>query len=203
MRLMGRRYWIFDLDGTLTLPIHDFGAIRRMLGLPAERGILESLASLPPERSAVLRERLDAHEHELARSATVAAGAEALLADLRARGVTLGIFTQNNTRNVDTTLAATGLTEYFDPDDVSSRDHAPPKPRPDGIIRLLERWGADPSTAVMVGNHPIDSQAGRAAGAATVHVGLATPSCACADLEVRSLTELLTHPAPNGAPKTR
>ena len=33
--------WIFDLDGTLTIPDYDFPAIKRQLGLPPGRGILE------------------------------------------------------------------------------------------------------------------------------------------------------------------
>lgn len=35
------RAFIFDLDGTLTLAVHDFEAIRRSLGIPAGVPILE------------------------------------------------------------------------------------------------------------------------------------------------------------------
>ena len=51
--------FIFDLDGTLTVAVHDFDAIRAELGLPVGRPILEELATLPLAEAAELRERLD------------------------------------------------------------------------------------------------------------------------------------------------
>ena len=36
---LGRRHWIFDLDGTLTVAAHDFAAIRRTLGIPPGRDV--------------------------------------------------------------------------------------------------------------------------------------------------------------------
>ena len=32
--LLKRKHWIFDLDGTLTIAVHDFNAIRKELGIP-------------------------------------------------------------------------------------------------------------------------------------------------------------------------
>ncbi|MEY4949417.1 MAG: hypothetical protein RL698_1628, partial [Pseudomonadota bacterium] len=46
-RIRGARHWIFDLDGTLTVAMHDFDAIRTALDLPTGRPILEALAELP------------------------------------------------------------------------------------------------------------------------------------------------------------
>ncbi|HIN00314.1 MAG TPA: HAD family hydrolase, partial [Deltaproteobacteria bacterium] len=37
--LLQRKYWIFDLDGTLTVAVHDFNAIRNELGIPAGQPI--------------------------------------------------------------------------------------------------------------------------------------------------------------------
>ena len=41
------RHWVFDLDGTLTVPVHDFALIRRALDIPADADILGHLAALP------------------------------------------------------------------------------------------------------------------------------------------------------------
>ena len=75
----------------------------------------------------------------------------------------------------------------------SRKKDGAPKPRPDGILRLLAGWKAVPADAVMIGNHRIDLEAGRAAGITTVHVD---PSGTFewsehADLEVESLRDML------------
>ena len=44
MTLRHLTHWVFDLDGTLTLAVHDFAAIRRHLGIPAQADILHHLA---------------------------------------------------------------------------------------------------------------------------------------------------------------
>ena len=165
-----RRHWIFDLDGTLTEPVHDFDAIRAMLAVPAGRGILEHLESLDAEQRTPLLDKLDAHEWNLAGRAVRAGGAVELLERLRVRRCRLGILTRNNRANVRRTLAAAGLGGYFDERYVRTRDDARPKPDADGIAQLLEAWAAEPADAVMVGDHAIDVEAGRRAGCTTVFV---------------------------------
>ncbi|MEE8311946.1 MAG: HAD family hydrolase [Candidatus Binatia bacterium] len=190
--LASRRHWIFDLDGTLTVPAHDFDEIRRMFGLPEGRGILESLDALPPARAKVLRAGLDEYEYELAAASIVAEGAVALLEMLAELDVRTGIVTRNSLRNLECTLEAIGLAGHFALDDLVTRDcpRSRPKPQPDGILYLLESWGADASSSVMVGNHVIDVEAGRAAGAATVLVATCDEPPA-ADLTVGSLSDLV------------
>jgi len=187
-----RGHWIFDLDGTLTRAVHDFDEMRRMLGLAPTVGILEALATMSLEQAAPLVERLDAYEYDLACTASAAEGAHELLTRLRRRGARLGIFTRNNTRNVEATLAAAGLGGFFDPAYLVTRDHGTPKPEPAGIFRLLGLWRAEPSQAVMVGNHASDVEAGRAAGTFTIYVDPAGTfdGYRDADLAVRSLVEI-------------
>ena len=43
------RNWVFDMDGTLTVAVHDFAAIRVALDIPAEHDILTHLAALPAD----------------------------------------------------------------------------------------------------------------------------------------------------------
>lgn len=191
--LLTYQYWIFDMDGTLTLAKHDFSAIRHTLGLPPDQTILESLAALPPKTAAPLYERLQAIELEIAKRSEAAEGAHELLAYLSAQGVRLGILTRNSALNIEVSLAAAGLAQYFAPLDLISRDCAPPKPHPAGIQRLLTQWQAQPHEAVMVGDFVYDLQAGRAAGTATLYIdpSAAFPAREQADWCIRSLRELL------------
>lgn len=198
MTLLARRHWVFDLDGTLTLAIHDFDAIRAELGLPAGRTILEALAELPQRERQERLERLDAIELRLARVSRPQPGAGPVLEALTERGARLGILTRNSRRNAFETLRAAGLEHFFEPECVLGRDQAPPKPSPAGVLQLLARWGAGPASSVMVGDFAFDLQCGRAAGALTVYLD---PSgrfdhAALADHRIRRLDELLAEPLP-------
>lgn len=170
MSVLETRYWIFDLDGTLTVAAHDFDAIRKELGLPAGRPILEELERLGRERSGPLFTRLDEIEMELARSAQVAPGAERLLEALATRGARLGILTRNSLRNTRETLRAIGLERFFPEEALAGREAATPKPDPAGVHHLLALWGAEPRDALMIGDYRYDLEAGRAAGTATIYV---------------------------------
>jgi len=192
MGLLGRRHWIFDLDGTLTVAVHDFEAIRRALGLPAGVPVLEAIAREPAARAAALLARLDLLEHEYAARAEPQAGARALLEGLHGRAARLGIVTRNSGSIARATLDRCGLLDLFDPDCIVGREAATPKPSPAGVRRLLEAWSAEPEDAVMVGDFQFDLRAGRDAGTATVYVDFAGEArwCHLADVHVPSLGAL-------------
>jgi len=168
MPVRRRRHWIFDLDGTLTLPVHDFDGLRHALGLPHGEPILEAIARLRPDDAARTTRRLDGMELTLAERAQPQPGAAPMLAALRARGCRFGILTRNSEANALVTLRAAGLAEFFAPADVIGRETCAPKPSPDGITTLLLRWRTSAPEAVVVGDYLYDLQAGRAAGTATV-----------------------------------
>lgn len=186
-------HWIFDLDGTLTVAVHDFAAIRRELEIPDGSDILGHLTSLPAHHAQPLHDRLQEIELELAGMTQAAAGALALLQHLQERGAKLGILTRNTRENALRTLELVGLGRFFDPTHVLGRDEALPKPDPDGIHRLARIWGTGPETTVMVGDYQYDLQAGRSAGALTVHVDTTRnfrwPELA--DVSVGTLEELI------------
>ncbi|MDD2733148.1 MAG: HAD family hydrolase [Desulfuromonadaceae bacterium] len=170
-KLKNRCCWIFDLDGTLTLPIHDFAFIRRELVIPDGSDILDHLDTLEPEESALRRLRLDEIERELADSAVAAPGVSDLLDLLAGLDFRLGILTRNSREIALMTLEAIGARCYFKDDHVLGRDEAAPKPDPAGILHLLGQWQTRPDKVVMVGDYLFDLQAGRNAGAVTIHVG--------------------------------
>lgn len=169
--LAARRHWVFDLDGTLTLAVHDFGLIRRELDIPAGQDILGHLGGLPAAEAAAKRAWLIAHERELADASVAAPGAVALLRGLHARGCELGILTRNDHALARLTLAEIGVEDLFAHEALIGRDEATPKPHPAGLLLHAARWAVSPRALVMVGDHGYDLEAGRAAGAMTVFVG--------------------------------
>ncbi len=186
-----RPLWIFDLDGTLTRPQHDFAAIREELGIPPDADILAWIAAQPCAERSALEQALDRIELEHAACSERAPGADALIRWLAERGARLGVLTRNSSASAEIALRAIGLWSKIDW--LLAREHSAPKPAPDGIVQLLHLARAGTHQAVMVGDHLNDLMAGRAAGVATVHVdhrGLFAWS-GWADYEVATLDELL------------
>ena len=172
MSLKEVKHWVFDMDGTLTVAVHDFPAIREALGIPAQDDILTHLAALPAEEAAAKHAWLLEHERDLALGSKPAPGAVELVRDLAARGYRLGILTRNAQELAHVTLQAIGLADCFAVEDVLGRDDAAPKPDPDGLLKLARAWDVTPSDMVMVGDYRFDLDCGRAAGARTVLVNL-------------------------------
>jgi len=169
--ILARSCWIFDLDGTLTIPVHDFPAIRMALGMTEnDTDILQFLSSLPSDEGALRHARLIEIEYELADKTAAAPGAGRLLDTLFRRDARVGILTRNTREIALHTLGRIGLKGYFSADDILGRDEAAPKPHPEGIEKLLGVWRKKPAETVMVGDYLFDLQVGRAAGTATIHV---------------------------------
>ncbi|UAW97636.1 HAD family hydrolase [Halopseudomonas nanhaiensis] len=163
----GIRGWVFDLDGTLTVAQHDFPAIRRELGIPAEFDILTHIAAQPEPSRSELSERLDAIENRLAEAVQPALGAAQLIRYLHGRGDRLAILTRNIRSVALSSLRTLGVADCFDDAHVLGRDEALPKPDPDGILQMLDRWQLNQADVVMVGDFRFDLEAGRAAGCRT------------------------------------
>ncbi|GFO70502.1 haloacid dehalogenase [Geomonas limicola] len=168
--ILRRGHWIFDLDGTLTVAIHDFASIRAALGVPSGSDILEHLEALPLAQAELMRQKLVAIEEELAGRTEAAEGALGLVEKLHGRGARLGVLTRNTRDIALATLRRIGLEGYFSKRDVLGREEALAKPDPDGLYRLAREWGVVPNVMVMVGDYGFDLETGRAAGAATIHV---------------------------------
>jgi len=198
VEVVRREHWIFDLDGTLTVPAHDFAAIKRELGFPLDCDILGHLETLEPEQQQAKRLQLDQIEEQIAAHAQLAHGAGELLKTLSQQGVALGILTRNSKENALTSLRAIGLLDYFDHVCVLGREETLPKPDPQGIHHLLDHWGAEPENAVMVGDYLYDLLTAKAAGVGAVHLDtggdFAWPEHT--DLGVTSLVILRDHYSP-------
>ena len=172
MTLKEVKHWVFDMDGTLTVAVHDFDAIRRALDIPVQVDILTHLNGLPAHEAQAKHAWLLEHERELALASTPAPGAVELVRELAARGCRLGVLTRNARELAHITLEAIGLAPLFAPEDVLGRDNAAHKPDPDGLLQLARGWEVDPSQMVMVGDYRFDLDCGRAAGSKTVLVNV-------------------------------
>lgn len=193
--LKHKKYWLFDMDGTLTNSMHDFDAMRTDLGLPAGVPILEALAAMEPEAAAIKHRELDEMELRMAADATPQPGSVELLEHLQASGAKVGIVTRNGRQIADVTLQACALNGYFNEQTIISRDCCTPKPDPAGVQLLLARWQGAAEDAVMVGDYLFDLEAGRNGGVSTVHMDItgefAWPDMT--DFSVKSLPELHAH----------
>ena len=98
-----------------------------------------------------------------------------LLAGLRARGLRLGVATNDSEAPARQHLATHGITDCFDFIAGYDSGHGP-KPGPGMCLAFVAAQGLQPSRVAMVGDSRHDLQAGRAAGMRTVAVltGIAT-----------------------------
>lgn len=164
------QHWVFDMDGTLTIAVHDFLYIRRMLEIPEHADILGHLASLPSAESQQKHTWLLNHERQLALNAQPALGAIELIKHLHQQQRNLAILTRNAQELALLTLAAIGLSDYFAHEQILGREQAIPKPNPDGLLKIAERWHVKPQQLIMVGDFQMDLKTAHAAGAYAIQV---------------------------------
>ncbi len=155
---------IFDLDGTLVDSRLDFEAIRRDMGLPSGVPILEAVEQT---ESVAERERLQAilHRHELtgAEQATLFEGVSEFLLWLKKNGLPRAVLTRNSRASTEIVLARLGL--QFDM--VLTREDAPPKPDPAGLLLISQAWNIPPAELLFCGDYLFDLEAGSRAGMLT------------------------------------
>jgi HAD superfamily hydrolase (TIGR01509 family) len=155
---------IFDMDGTITVPVLDFRRIRVEMGIGEGRGVLEMMSDLDGAERARAEETLLRHELAAAHASRLNEGVEEALGLLRVMGIKTGILTRNCRQSADIVIAAHGL-EF---DAVVTREDCLPKPDPDGVRAAARRMGVAPDECLVVGDYEYDVRAGRAAGAVTV-----------------------------------
>ena len=195
--LMTYNYWIFDMDGTLTIPQHDFDEVCKRLGIPAGSQILEYIQSLPTEEQPSAQKILEDWELEVAEQTLVADDAAHFLQSLHECGAKMAILTRNIEKLAYLTLSVSGLLRYFEPQFIIARDTCLPKPSPAGIYKICKMWNIEPQDAVMVGDYLYDIQAGFEAGSQTILIqrgqetGFTPQTPFQPNLEIHSFLEIL------------
>lgn len=163
---------LLDMDGTLTRPVMDFEQMRREMGLPAGKPILEVLDSLDARHREHALAVLHRHERYAAAVSELNDGCRELLAALAEAGARCALVTRNSPQSVETVLQRHGLRFPV----VVTRDDLPFKPHPACVFLALRRLGFDLTAGGrvwlqrtwMVGDGAHDIEAGRAAGVRTV-----------------------------------
>jgi HAD superfamily hydrolase (TIGR01549 family) len=152
---------LFDLDGTLIDSGLDFQVLRKNVACPAGVDILSYLADLPtPQQRAEVEQAI--HEFEMTGAAlsTWMPGAEALLETFARAGIATGIVTRNTRAAFDVCSKRLAIPSI----DVITREDAPAKPDPTGLLNLAAKFSVLPENTIYVGDYIYDLQAARAAG---------------------------------------
>jgi phosphoglycolate phosphatase len=185
--------FLFDLDGTLVETPIDFAGMKRgvsnlaeSLGLDPKElqafdilGMIEEAErrlegkSLPRSFREQAESLLTRYELEAASVAKELPGASETLITLKERSYQVGIVTRNSKEGALLALDRVPL-----PYDVllTRRDAPRPKPDPDPLLRAARRMETPPDRCAMVGDHPMDMRAGRAAGMLCIAVQTRDPS---------------------------
>ena len=90
-----------------------------------------------------------------------------MLAELKRRGVPMGVVTGKSRRSAEITLEELGWTDCFAAV-VTGDEMTKQKPDPQGVIMAARKLGANEKACVMVGDSPADIGAGKAAGMTTI-----------------------------------
>ena len=94
-------------------------------------------------------------------------GTTAVLEDLHARGLAMGIVTSKGDELARRGLELTGLARFL-PVVVSADSVTKYKPEPEPVLLALERLGVRADEALMMGDSPHDISSGNAAGVRTI-----------------------------------
>ena len=195
---------VFDLDGTLVDTAPDLHAhlnallaelgrpglalaeIRPLIGDGARALLQRGLAAsggLPAgaDLEALFLEFLTRYTAQPVRFGAVYEGVAAVLDALQAEGARLGVCTNKPQVPSERVLAALGLERYF-PVVIGGDRLAVRKPDPGHLRAVLERLGARPARAVMVGDSATDLLTARAAGVACVLVSFGYTPVPAAEL---------------------
>ncbi|HVU26087.1 MAG TPA: HAD-IA family hydrolase [Opitutus sp.] len=173
---------VFDLDGTLVdsmplvmeayghalrpfFPAMTDAEILARLGGPPERMFTELLVE--PARVAAALERLKESSLALWPRIKPYASAAALLADLRAAGCAIGLWTGRERRSTEWLLREHGLGAHVQTV-VCGDDLATHKPNPAGLAEVLRRLEVEKTETVFVGDADVDVLAGAELGVRTV-----------------------------------
>jgi phosphoglycolate phosphatase len=187
--LRGIRAVVFDFDGTLAVLNIDFSSMReRVFNLMKRYGVREELieerylleiidevCQILWKKSCISAEKFYQEAHQIlyeielkaAEDGRLLHGVEAILKNLREKGIKVGIITRNCEEAVRKVFP--DIDDYCDVF-ISRSSTKKVKPHPDHLYTLMKALNVSGKESVMVGDHPIDIQAGKSIGMKTVGV---------------------------------
>lgn len=199
---------VFDWDGTLMDSIGRIVSSMRSAAqnagvqLPTDAStkgiigmsIMEAVLELFPDACADTREKIaQGYRHAYLETdetpALLFEGALALLSELKQQGYKLAVATGKTRAGLDRVLVEHQLTEFFDVT-VTGDEHVS-KPHPSMLHHIIETLAVPASSALMVGDSPLDIKMAQAARLDSVAVGCgAVP---LSQLEALSPTHAIDH----------
>lgn len=167
---------MFDMDGTLTVPVIDFSAMyRAVLGdegyVAAKSGnpggsidILHHIETLAPQEQQRAYEVIVDFERQGLDRLQIMPGATELCGYIDSKQMRRGLITRNVKTSVDLFHQRFGLK--FAP--ALSREFRPYKPNPAPLLHICSSWGIPPNEVMMIGDSLRDDvTCGKRAGAFT------------------------------------
>ncbi|KAL5702481.1 hypothetical protein ACHQM5_027695 [Ranunculus cassubicifolius] len=166
---------IFDMDGTLTVPVIDFPAMyRAVLGeedyisvksnSPSGIDILHHIENWSPDKQQKAYETIAEYEKQGMDRLQIMPGAAELCRFLDSKQIRRGLITRNVKDAVDLFHQRFGI--LFSP--ALSREFRPYKPNPDPLLHICSTWDVHPTEVMMIGDSLKDDVAcGKNAGAFT------------------------------------
>lgn len=150
---------IFDMDGTLTVPVIDFAAMYRdVLGddeyrrikkeNPSGIDILNLIEDWDPEKQRIAHETIADYERQGLDRLQIMPGAAELCGFLDSKKLRRGLITRNVKMAVDIFQKRFGITFY----PALSREFRPYKPDPAPLLHICSTWGLQPNEVMMVGD---------------------------------------------------
>lgn len=166
---------VFDMDGTLTVPVIDFPAMyKAVLGEdaylaikrqnPSGIDILHHIENWSPDKQRKAYEIIADFEKQGLDRLQIMPGASQLCDFLESRNIRRGLITRNVKAAVDLFHERFGMT--FSP--ALSREFRPYKPDPAPLLHICSTWEVQPHEVMMIGDSLKDDVAcGKRAGAFT------------------------------------
>ncbi|KAM7485340.1 hypothetical protein LguiA_001349 [Lonicera macranthoides] len=166
---------VFDMDGTLTVPVIDFQAMyKAVLGedryfsikskSPSGIDILHHIESWSPDKQQKAYEIIADFERVGLDHLQIMPGASELCGFLNSRNIRRGLITRNVKEAVDLFHQRFGMTFF----PALSREFRPYKPDPAPLLHICTTWEVQPNEVMMVGDSLKDDVAcGKRAGAFT------------------------------------
>ncbi len=206
--------YIFDFDGTLAdtsdLMVESKMDVCQQMGIPKpDEDLIRAMGGMNVEDTFVLATGID--DVAIRREAVEWYNAlflERTLADLRlfpetlatltelrSRGAKIGVMSLRLPADLDKLMRSTGLDRYVDAW-IAEKEVRRPKPAPDMILNLTERFGVKPDQTYVVGDTIYDLEIAANAGAGAVGVTFGVQTASFLERQnpvaiISSLSELL------------
>jgi HAD superfamily hydrolase (TIGR01549 family) len=194
---MDIRGLVFDMDGTLTVPVLDFVEMKRRLGFSAQQDIVATLKSLNGSERHKAETIIQEMELEAMFNTKLQPNLINMLEKLEELHIPKAILTRNFSEPVNH-LTQVMLEDKFKFDPCLDRDwqHGRAKPHPDALHYIAKGWDIPEGNILMIGDAMDDVKCGQQAGGVGIllhHPGINDECCSQADLVIENLVDLIEH----------